>query len=105
MIHKFCLLFIALTLSGCVGLKHSINDANPKRQRSTCRSECRMTGVFLNFTTQNDFADRAVDNLKTQCVGGKISGVFTKHQTTSYLLVFKREVIVSGYCSLPKDIM
>lgn len=101
---KFCLLFIALTLSGCVGLNTVSMTQIPKDKGQLVEANAH-DWVFLNFTTQNDFADRAVDNLKEQCVGGKISGVFTKHQTTSYLLVFKREVIVSGYCSLPKDRM
>jgi len=101
MIRKFCLLFIVLILNGCVGLNSVSMTQVPKNKGQPVEVNAH-DWVFLNFTTQNDFADRAVDNLKEQCVGGKISGVYTKHQTTSYLLVFKREVIVSGYCDLPK---
>lgn len=101
MLRKLCLLFIALTLSGCVGLNSVSMTQVPKDKGQLVEANAH-DWVFLNFTTQNNFADSAVANLKAQCVGGKISGVYTKHQTTSYVLVFKREVIVSGYCDLPK---
>lgn len=101
MLRKFCLLLLALTLGGCVGLNSVSMTQVPKDKGQRVEANAH-DWVFLNFTTQNDFADSAVDNLKSQCVGGKISGIYTKHQTTSYLLVFKREVIVSGYCDLPK---
>jgi len=101
MIRKFCLLLIVLTLSGCVGLNTVSMTQIPKDKGQLVEANAH-DWVFLNFTTQNDFADKAVESLKAQCVDGKISGVFTKHQTTSYLLVFKRESIVSGYCDLPQ---
>ena len=56
--------------------------------------------LFLGFTTQNDFVDEAVERLKSECQGGKLTGILTKHQTTAYLVVFKREVIASGYCNM-----
>ena len=46
--------------------------------------------------------EAAVDELKAQCQGGKIIGVFTKDQTMRYFLVFKREAIVRGYCNQVK---
>ncbi|SQD78501.1 hypothetical protein [Moritella yayanosii] len=98
---NFYLLLIVLTLSGCVGLNSVSMTQIPKDKGQLVEANAH-DWVFMNFTTQNDFADSAVTKLKQQCVGGKISGVYTKHQTTSYVLVFKREVIVSGYCDLPK---
>ena len=50
-----------------------------------------------DFSPQK-FRDEAVNNLKQECPNGKLTGVLTKHQTTAYVLVFKREVIASGYC-------
>ena len=101
MIRNFYLLLIVLTLSGCVGLNSVSMTQIPKDKGQLVEANAH-DWVFMNFTTQNDFADNAVTELKQQCVGGKISGVYTKHQTTSYVLIFKREVIVSGYCDLPK---
>ncbi len=96
-----CLLLAAFTLSGCVGLNSVSMTQVPEDKGQQIEANAH-DWVFLNFTTQNDFVDEAVAKLKDQCVGGKITGVYTKHQTTAYLLVFKREVIVSGYCDRPE---
>jgi hypothetical protein len=53
---------------------------------------------LLGIAFSNDFIDVAIMDLKRQCVGGKVEGILTKHQTTAYFLVFKREVIATGYC-------
>ena len=85
-------------LSGCVSLDSvSLTQLPENRERLVSASASDI--VFLGFTTQNDFVDEAVDNLKSKCRGGKLTGILTKHQTTAYVLVFKREVIASGYCN------
>ncbi|MFT5881363.1 MAG: hypothetical protein ACI86X_002503 [Moritella sp.] len=90
-----------LTLSGCVGLNSVSMTQVPQEKGHQIEADAH-DWVFLNFTTQNDFVDAAVTKLKGQCEGGKITGVYTKHQTTGYVLLFKREVIVSGYCNQPE---
>ena len=85
-------------LSGCVSLNSvSLTQVPEKRDYPVTASASDI--LFLGFTTQNDFVDEAVDNLKAKCKGGKLTGILTKHQTTSYVFVFKREVIASGYCN------
>ncbi len=85
-------------LSGCVSLDSvSLTQLPENRERLVSASASDI--VFLGFTTQNDFVDEAVENLKSKCRGGKLTGILTKHQTTAYVLVFKREVIASGYCN------
>ena len=101
MTRYFYLLLAAFTLSGCVGLNTVSMTQVPQDKGQLIEADAH-DWVFLNFTTQNDFVDQAVAKLKDQCEGGKITGVYTKHQTTAYVLVFKREVIVSGYCDLAK---
>ena len=59
----------------------------------------RIDKNMIGFSSQNDFVEEAVNGLKDQCKGGKLTGILTKHQTTAYVLVFKREIIASGYCS------
>lgn len=87
------------TLTACVSLDSvSLTQLPEDRERLVSASASDI--VFLGFTTQNDFVDEAVDNLKAKCRGGKLSGILTKHQTTAYVLVFKREVIASGYCNM-----
>ncbi|MFT4763661.1 MAG: hypothetical protein ACI9OH_000750 [Oleispira sp.] len=85
-------------LAGCVSLDSiSLTQLPEKRDHVVTASASDV--LFLGFTTQNDFVDEAVINLKSKCPRGKLSGILTKHQTTSYILVFKREVIATGYCN------
>lgn len=86
-------------LTGCVSLNSvSLTQLPENRERLVTASASDL--VFLGFTTQNDFVDEAVESLKSECQGGKLTGILTKHQTTAYLVVFKREVIASGYCNM-----
>ncbi len=87
-----------VTLSGCVNL-NSMSMTQVPENRSNLISATASDWNFLGFVFDNDFVDEAVSQLKQQCQGGKLQGVLTKHQTTTYFLVFKREVIASGYCN------
>jgi len=88
----------ALSLSGCVGLNTvSMTQVPAERDNQITTSSSSWNFIGINFS--NAFVDEAIDKLKSQCPAGKIEGVYTKHQTTGYLLVFKREVIVSAYCN------
>lgn len=90
------LLTIAL-LPACASLESvSLTQIPEKRDKLVTASAHDY--VFLGLTSQNDFVDEAINKLKSQCRNGKLSGVLTKHQTTAYVLVFKREVIANGYC-------
>jgi len=86
-----------LVLSGCVSL-NSVSLTQVPHERNNLINAAAHDWLFLGFTSQNNFVDEAIDNLKNQCKGGKLTGILTKHQTTAYVLVFKREVIASGYC-------
>ena len=89
---------LALSLSGCVGLNTvSMTQIPAERENKITTAASSWNFIGINFS--NAFVDEAIDNLKAQCPIGKIEGVYTKHQTTGYLLVFKREVIVSAYCN------
>ena len=89
---------LALSLSGCVGLNTvSMTQIPAEREHKITTAASSWNFIGINFS--NAFVDEAIDNLKAQCPTGKIEGVYTKHQTTGYLLVFKREVIVSAYCN------
>ncbi len=92
-----CSLF-AISLSGCVGLNTvSMTQVPAERDNKITTNSSSWNFIGINFS--NVFVDEAIENLKTQCPTGKIEGVYTKHQTTGYVLVFKREVIVSAYCN------
>ncbi|MCJ8318343.1 MAG: hypothetical protein MJK12_01830 [Colwellia sp.] len=88
----------ALLLTGCTGLNTvSMTQVPAKRDNIITTNSSSWNFIGINFS--NAFADQAIENLKAQCPTGKIEGVYTKHQTTGYILVFKREIIVSAYCN------
>ncbi|MAA71407.1 MAG: hypothetical protein CL679_06730 [Bermanella sp.] len=97
MIRLFTALLATLMLSGCMSL-NSVSLTQIPSDKGQLVSAKAHDWVFLGFTTQNNFVNEAVNNLKQECPNGKLTGVLTKHQTTAYVLVFKREVIASGYC-------
>lgn len=88
----------ALSLSGCVGL-NTVSMTQVPAERENIISTNSSSWNFIGINFSNAFVDEAIEKLKIQCPTGKIEGVYTKHQTTGYVLVFKREVIVSAYCN------
>jgi hypothetical protein len=89
---------LSLALSGCVGLNTvSMTQVPAERDNKITTNSSSWNFIGINFS--NVFVDEAIEKLKGQCPAGKIEGVYTKHQTTGYVLVFKREVIVSAYCN------
>lgn len=97
MTRLFITLIAIVILSGCMSL-NSVSLTQIPSDKGQLVSASAHDWLFLGLTTQNDFVNEAVDNLKKECSNGKLTGVLTKHQTTAYVLVFKREVIASGYC-------
>ena len=100
---RFILLSIlGVSLSGCVSLA-SLSLTQVPADRNNLIISTAHDWVFMGFVTQNDFADQAVNNLQEQCRHGQLTGIFTKYQITIYFLLFKREVVVSGYCQRAQD--
>ena len=91
------IIIATLTLQACVSL-NSVSLTPIPQQRDEAVTAVTDSWNFLGIAFNNDFVDEAILELKTQCPGGKIEGILTKHQTTAYLLVFKREVVATGYC-------
>ena len=86
-----------LSLSACVSL-NSVSLTQIPAERNSSITATSNSWNFLGIAFSNDFIDEAIMDLKRQCIGGKVEGILTKHQTTLYFLVFKREVIATGYC-------
>jgi hypothetical protein len=89
---------LALSLTGCVGL-NTVSMTQVPAERDNVISTSSSSWNFIGINFSNAFVDEAIDELKGQCPTGKIEGVYTKHQTTGYVLMFKREVVVSAYCN------
>ncbi len=92
-------LFVALLLvNGCTHINSVSLTPIPSQRSQPVRAEVSRT-IFLGFNFDNDYIDPLVDDLKRQCPNGVVSGILTKDQTTSYLIVFTKRVIATGYCN------
>ncbi|HEY6562014.1 MAG TPA: hypothetical protein VI072_32325 [Polyangiaceae bacterium] len=87
----------AVAAAGCTSLQSvSVNGVPSERRRPVAASA--VNTAFLGLHFDNDFVNGLTDQLRAQCPKGKVAGVFTKHETTWYVLVQERHVRVSGYC-------
>lgn len=93
----FVALATCLSLSACVSLNSLSLTQIPEARNNTITATSDSWNL-LGIAFSNDFINEAIMDLKSQCIGGKVEGILTKHQTTAYFLVFKREVIATGYC-------
>lgn len=54
--------------------------------------------VILSIPFGNSFPDQARAELESQCPHGRIDGILSKQQSTSYFLVATQELVLEGYC-------
>jgi len=93
----FVFLLLSVALTGCVSLNSVSLTQVPAERTNEVRASADHWAI-LGIAFDNDFVDEAVNDLRTQCQGGKLEGVLTKFQNTVYFLVVKREVIATAYC-------
>jgi hypothetical protein len=87
--------------SGCASLQ-SVSVTNIPRERGRPVEASADNPAFLGLHFDNDFADGLPDDLRRQCPDGKVTGIYSKYQSTWYVLVQTREVTVHGYCVVPE---
>ncbi|MNK08038.1 hypothetical protein D3C87_259620 [compost metagenome] len=103
MFQNFSKLFLTLVIagSGLVGCA-SINSVSltpiPVNRSKPVKAEVSRW-IILGFNFNNDYVDPLVDNLKSQCPNGVVSGILTKDEVVAYVLVFKRNVVATGFCN------
>lgn len=85
-------------LVSCVGLKTvSITNIPQTREQPVNAKVSKF--IFLGLNFDNDFVDDLKDKLAAQCTNGTISGILTKHDSTSYLIAHTVTVYATGYCT------
>lgn len=96
---KLAFILIAMTLSACASINSVSLTPIPANRSKEVRAEVSKT-IFLAFSFDNDFINPLVDNLKSQCPNGVVSGILTKDEVISYIFVFTHRVIATGYCNV-----
>ncbi len=94
---RIVILVIAVALSGCVSLSSVALTQIPKeRENMVFASNSEL--LFLGIAFDNDFVNVVTDDLRKQCPDGKVQGILTKYEHTSYVFVTERRVVAEGYC-------
>lgn len=88
---------LALGSTACTSLQ-SVSVTNIPRERGKPVEASADNPAFLGLHFDNDFADDLPDELRAQCPNGKVTGIYSKYESTWYVLVQNREVTVKGYC-------
>lgn len=103
-ISKFSQLAISVgVLASCASLQSVSLTPIPSDQSRPVKVETsRMIILGLNF--DNDYVNRLVSDLKTECKGGKVGGILTKDEYINYFLgiIAKRHVEATGFCQFTK---
>jgi hypothetical protein len=91
-------LVFAISLpQGCASLKSVSSTRVPKNRTLPIKAE-GFTWAIFGFHFSNSFVDEAITDLQSKCTKGKISGVYTKYSTRSYLFWTTRTINVEAYC-------
>ncbi len=95
---QFITVLSLLTASSCASV-NSVSLTPIPAQRSNVVKADVHKWIFLAFNFDNDFINPLVDDLKSQCPNGVVSGILTKDENYSYFLVNKKHVSATGFCS------
>lgn len=94
---RFLAALVLVTGTGCASLQ-SVSVTNIPRERGRPVEATADNPAFLGLHFDNDFADDLPDELRRQCPGGKVTGIYSKYESTWYVLVQNRSVTAKGYC-------
>ena len=96
--NTFASLSIIIALcTGCASLQ-SVSVTNIPRERGEPVEATADNVAFLGLHFDNDFADDVPEELAAQCPHGKVTGIYSKYESTWYVLVQNRSVTAKGYC-------
>lgn len=96
-VHAFAFVVLSTLTGGCTSLQSVGVTSIPKeRGRPVETSENNVALLGIHF--DNTFADEVPEKLRQQCPDGKITGVFSKYESTWYVLVQNRSVTVKAFC-------
>jgi hypothetical protein len=100
-LQSFGCAWVLVVTSGCASLQ-SVSVTNIPRERGRPITANADNPAFLGIHFSNDFADGLPEELRRQCPNGKVTGIYSKYESTWYVLVQNRELTLRGYCVPPE---
>lgn len=92
------LMALVMCFAGCANLR-SVSMTHIPRDRGEVVTATSSDWAFLNLHSSNDFIDEVRKGLLAKCPAGTITGIFTKYETVVYVVMVKRIVTATGFCS------
>jgi hypothetical protein len=94
---RFASPVIFASLPACTSLDSVSVTQIPGDRSRPVHAEVDNTALFgIHF--DNDFVEELTPKLMAQCPHGRLTGILTKHESTSYFVVSTRTVSASAYC-------
>ena len=88
---------VAVALSACTSLQSVSVTQIPSDRSRPVHAEVT-NSAFLGIHFDNDFVDDLAPELMRQCPRGRLTGILTKHENTTYVIVSTRKVVATAYC-------
>lgn len=88
-----------LGLAGCAHVNSVSLTPIPSKRSNPIQAQVSKT-IILAFNFDNDYINPLIDDLKRQCPNGVVSGILTKDETISYILVHTKKITASGFCNV-----
>ena len=99
MIQKLLLIVITLAFSGCTYLTSVSTSSIPIDRSIKISAEVKKT-YWFGFNFNNSYVNEISEKLARKCSNGKVEGILTKFEFTTYFIGIVNEVSVNatGYC-------
>ncbi len=96
---KIVYVIICSFMMSCVHLNSVSLTQIPDSRNQEIEAESERL-IILGFNFDNDYADRMMEKLSSQCKGGHVKGILTKDEAINYFLwlIHKRRIVARGYC-------
>lgn len=95
----FNLIGLSLLAVSCASVNTISLSSIPKERNRPVKAVASRF-IILAFNFDNDYVDSLVEDLKSQCKGGVVSGILTKDEVISYVFAHKRVVTARGFCDI-----
>ena len=99
MLRLLTLLLPIALLASCASINSVSLTPVPAKRSQVVTAEVTKT-IFLAFNFDNDYVDGLVTELKQKCPNGIVSGILTKDETISYIIVYTKRITATGFCNV-----
>lgn len=98
MMRVILLLFVASLLSACAHSVHLYQADNQESSKGQLIEALTEQKVILGFTQETQYVNQAYEQLKQQCLNGRVEGINTRYSTSLGFFSWTNKIRMRGYC-------